>query len=116
MAGNEQFHRRASDAAAAGIEAAIVHLASDGPFAGELAADDYVATVRYLGDEAALPQSSADKFIGRHFEIESMGQAARGASDVQIQGVMVLSAAGGVTTYAQNGSGLADAGAPGSGR
>lgn len=112
MAGNEQFHRRASDAAAAGIEAAVARLGVTPAFTGELASDEYAATLRYVGDESSLPQSSADKFMGRHIEIESTGHAARNASEVQAQGVMVVTAVSGVTTYAQMGTGLKGGSAP----
>jgi Tfp pilus assembly protein PilX len=122
MAGNEQFHRRASDASAAGIEEAIARLAASaaaqgsepismGPVSvGPLGADEYTSTTRYVGDEAALTQSSADKFVGRHHEIESTGTSARNARDVQTQGVMVVSAANGVTSVEQIGTGLLQGG------
>jgi Tfp pilus assembly protein PilX len=105
MAGNEQFRRLASDAASAGVETAVSHLRA-APVAGEVTSDVFIATVRHVGDESSLPQSSAGKFVGQHFEIESTGQSARGASDVQTQGVMVILPAGGVTTYGQIGDGL----------
>src|SRR5262245_23562037 len=78
MAGNEQFRRVASDAASAGIETAVSRLRTS-RVTGEVASDAFVTTVRYAGAETSLPQSSADKLIGQHFEIESTGQAARGA-------------------------------------
>jgi type II secretory pathway component PulK len=112
MAGNEQFHRRASDAAAAGIEAAVARVAVTPASISEIASDEYGATLRYAGDESSLPQSSADKFVGRHIEIESTGHAARHASDVQIQGVMVITAVSGVATYGQVGAGLQGGSAP----
>ncbi len=105
MAGNEQFRRLASDAASAGVETAVSRLRT-APVAGEVTSDAFIATVRHAGDEASLPQSSTEKFVGQHFEIESTGQSARGASDVQTQGVMVISPASGVTTYGQVGDGL----------
>ena len=105
MAGNEQFHRLASDAASAGVETAISRLRVSA-VAGEVTSDAFIATVRYVGDERSLPQSSAEQFIGRHFEIESTGGSGRGASDVQTQGVMVVTAANGVATYGKIGNGL----------
>src|SRR5207244_3406588 len=76
MAGSEQFHRAAVEAASAGVEAAIARLrASRGGLAGEVdgGAGDapYTATIRRTGTEASLPGSSAGKFVGVHFEIES---------------------------------------------
>jgi Tfp pilus assembly protein PilX len=111
MAGNEQFHRLASDAASAGVETAISRFRS-APAANELSSDAYVATVRYAGDESNLPQSSADKFVGQHFEIESTGGSSRGATDVQTQGVMVVTVVNGVETYGQIGDGLQGGTAP----
>jgi Tfp pilus assembly protein PilX len=96
MAGNEQFRRLASDAASAGVETAVSRLRT-APVAGEITSDVFIATVRYVGDESSLPQSSAEKFTG---------QSARGASDVQTQGVMVISPSDSVTTYGQIGDGL----------
>lgn len=106
MASNEQFRRNAADASAAGVEVAIAALATVGSVAGATAtlpatalgndaATTYTTTTRYVGDETGLPQSSVDKFIGVHYEIESVGTSARNARDVQIQGVMVVAATGG---------------------
>jgi len=105
MAGNEQFRRLASDAASAGIETAVVRLRSV-PAEDELSSDAFTASVRHAGDETNLPQSSADKFVGQHFEIESTGHSARGAIDVQTQGVLLITPATGVTTYGQIADGL----------
>ncbi len=107
MANNEQFQRNASQAATAGIEQAIPQLAAlpttpgaaavvDGPTPLPGAPDDrYTTRSRYVGEEHNLPQSSADKFIGLHFEIDSDGQSVRNARESQTQGVMVISATGG---------------------
>ena len=106
MASNEQFRRNAADASAAGVEEAIASLGLVGTTAGASAAlpaavlgdndaTNYSAVTRYIGDETNLPQSSADKFIGLHYEIESTGVSARNARDVQTQGVMVIAATGG---------------------
>jgi hypothetical protein len=78
MVGNEQLRRRASDAASAGIERQLADRSG----------------WRYVGDEAVLPGFSAEKFIGRHYVIESVGEAPRGARDVQVQGVLVISPKG----------------------
>jgi type IV pilus assembly protein PilX len=120
MSGNEQYRRNATQAAAAGIEQAISRLGAVSTAAGAAAtvvapaavagsATDRVGTSsRYLGDEAGLPQSSADKFLGLHFEIESTGTSARNARDAQTQGVMVIAASGsgGGPTFRQQGTGL----------
>jgi Tfp pilus assembly protein PilX len=105
MAGNEQFRRLASDAASSGIETAIARLRSS-TADGEVASDAFIATVRRAGVETSLPQSSADKFVGVHFEIESTGHSARGASDVQTQGVLLITPSSGLTTDGQIGDGL----------
>ncbi len=106
MASNEQFRRNAADASAAGVEEAIASLGAVGSVPGASASlpeaalgDDeattFTTTTRYVGDETGLPQSSVDKFIGLHYEIESVGTSARNARDVQTQGVMVVAATGG---------------------
>jgi Tfp pilus assembly protein PilX len=118
MANNEQFRRNAADASAAGVEQAIAAIGTVGTTAGatgsieptELGneATQYNAVMRYVGDESGLPQSSADKFIGLHYEIESTGTSARNARDVQTQGVMVVASAGGAgnESFGQIGDGL----------
>lgn len=119
MAGGEQFHRVAVEAASAGVEAAIVRLrASQGAVVGGAAtaggasinggapSSPYVATMRRAGTEASLPGSSVEKFAGEHFEIESTGTAPRGARDVQVQGVVVISSSNGVRTFRRVGEGL----------
>jgi Tfp pilus assembly protein PilX len=105
MAGNEQFRRLASDAASAGIETAVARLQSS-TAEGEVSSDTFTATVRHAGDESSLPESSAERFVGRHFEIESTGHSARRASDVQTQGVMVVTPSDGVSTFERIGAGL----------
>ena len=105
MANNEQFRRLASDAASAGIETAVSRLRTSSA-EGQVSSDAFIATVRHAGDETSLPESSAERFVGRHFEIESTGHSARRASDVQTQGVMVITASGDVSTYGQIGAGL----------
>ena len=119
MASNEQFRRNAADASAAGVEEAIATLGTVGSVAGASAtlpeaalgddeATTYTTTTRYVGDETGLPQSSVDKFIGVHYEIESIGTSARNARDVQTQGVMVVAAngLGGDELTTQLGAGL----------
>jgi hypothetical protein len=124
MAGNEQFHRKAVDAASAGVEATIALFRAQGIAAahqgegsgpvpiGEPASDSYSVSTRYTGREASLPGSSVGEFFGEHFEIESTGASARGARDVQIQGIMAVSTTDGVANFNRIGAGLADMGAP----
>jgi type IV pilus assembly protein PilX len=118
MAGNEQHRKSASHAAAAGIEEAIADLANVPTVPGaartrgdELRAgsvEEYETETTYIGDEAGLPQSSVDKFVGMHFEIRSTGTSARGAMDEQVQGVFVVSTqrAGEAATFGRIGDGL----------
>jgi Tfp pilus assembly protein PilX len=119
MAGNEQFHRSAAHAASAGIEEAIAGIGTVPTTAGaspvQVAATPvpgadtsggssacgpgskascYATSTQYVGDESGLPQSSANKFVGLHYVIQSTGTAARNASDTQVQGVMVVAPAG----------------------
>ena len=79
---------------------------------GESPADFYTAAVRYAGREPSLPGSSAEKFVGEHYEIESTGASSRGAQDVQVQGVVIVSAPGAVNTYQRIGKGLEAEGTP----
>jgi len=114
MAGNEQYHKHASDAASAGIEEAIARISTSGaaaiagpptPF-GSSATDTYATVTRYVGQETALPQSSANKFIGLHYVVVSTGASLRGAVDVQTQGVLVIAPSGGVDTFNRIDGGL----------
>lgn len=120
MANNEQFQRNAAQASTAGIESAIPLLAAlpttpgaaatvvgPQPLPGE-PEDRYTTRSRYVGEERNLPQSSADKFIGLHFVIDSDGLAVRNARETQTQGVMVVSATGGGGggSFTQTGTGL----------
>lgn len=106
MAGNEQFRRNAALAANAGVEEAIARLGevptvatapvtrrADEAVAGS-AVDRYTTETRFVGEEAGLPQLSEDKFVGLHYVIESSGTSARGANDLQRQGVFVVAATG----------------------
>jgi type IV pilus assembly PilX-like protein len=119
MAGSEQFHRKALEAASSGVEAAIVRLgASAGSLSSGTSVDGmagdapYAAAIRHAGTEASLPGSSAEKFVGEHFEIESTGTASRGAREVQVQGVLVVSSTNGVRTFRSAGNGLGGEGSP----
>jgi type IV pilus assembly protein PilX len=120
MASNEQFRRNAAQASASGIENAISNLRNvpttlgGAPVISGLRpangspVDRYNTRTRYLGEERGIPQSSIDRFVGLHFEIESDGTSARNARDTQTQGVFVVSGTGGpgASDFAQIGTGL----------
>jgi type IV pilus assembly protein PilX len=121
MAGNEQYRRNAAQAATAGIEEAISGLGAVPTAPGaaptvvaptllpESTSERYATATRFIGDENGLPQSSADKFVGLHFQIDSTGTSLRNASDDQVQGVMVVAASGssgGNSSFTQLGGGL----------
>lgn len=119
MAGNEQYRRAAAMASSAGIEEAIADIGAvstvpgaaprevrDVP-AGNVAIDRFTTSTRYVGEETGLPQSSVDRFVGLHYEIDSTGSSARNARDRQVQGVFVVAgAAGGAGGIGQIGTGL----------
>jgi type IV pilus assembly protein PilX len=119
MAGNEQYRKNAVHAANAGIEQALsridavpTSLVADptvaGPVAVESSTTDFYRTEsRYVGKESGLPQSSADKFVGLHYVIESTGTSARNARDTQVQGLFVVrSSDGNGESFGRIGSGL----------
>ena len=112
MAGSEQFHRRAVEAASSGVEAAVARLlASRGadvgaPIEGVSGDAPYTATLRRAGTETSIPGASAEKFVGEHFEIESTGASSRGALEVQVQGVLVISPTNGVRSFRRMGTPL----------
>jgi Tfp pilus assembly protein PilX len=107
MAGNEQYHKSAVQAASAGVEQAVAKIGSVPTVPGAAptmipetavsgsTTDTYSTETRYIGEEVGLPQSSADKFVGLHYVIKSIGSSARNASDTQIQGVFVVASGGG---------------------
>jgi Tfp pilus assembly protein PilX len=116
MAGNEQFHRQAVDAASAGVEDAIAQLAASAldastsiSTASTTASGDYLASARYVGESTSVPGFSAGKFAARHFEIESTGGAARDASDDQFQGVMAIRSTDAVASFVKREDGLTGA-------
>ena len=115
MAGNEQFHRQAVDAASAGVEAAIAQLATSSLDASAsiravdtTASGDYLASARYAGESTGVPGFSVGTFSARHFEIESTGGAARDASDDQLQGVMVVTSTDAVASFVKREGGLTE--------
>ena len=107
MAGNEQYRKNATQASSAGLERAIGRIGTvpTVPNAAptvipqttieDSTTDTYSAETRYVGEEIGLPQSSADKFVGLHYVIESTGTSARNANDEQVQGMFVVAAGGG---------------------
>jgi type II secretory pathway component PulK len=117
MAGNEQFHRQARDAASAGIETALARFAAvprdlrdSVVSAGMTVSGKYAASVRFKGREANLPGFSSEKFTSLHFEIESNGRAARNATDQQLQGVMIIESQDATVTFTRAGEGVAGEG------
>lgn len=119
MAGSEQFHRAAVEAASEGVEVAVARVrASQGALAGGTTVEGtsgaapYTAAIEHAGTEASIPGSSAEKFVGEHFEIESTGSAPRNALEVQVQGVLVISSTNGVRTFRRLGQGLGSEGSP----
>jgi type II secretory pathway component PulK len=121
MAANEQFHRQAVEAASAGIEVAVARIVTTGGMSAVRdgtttqsfgSASELTVAVQPAASESMLVGSSAGRWAGEHFEIESVGTSSRGARDVQVQGVMVVSATGGVMQFSRIGSGLSDGGAP----
>lgn len=107
MAGNEQYRRAAAMAATAGIEEAIADIGAvptvpgaaptqvlDVPV-GTSGVDRFSTASRYVGEETGLPQSSVDRFVGLHYEIDSTGTSLRNARDRQVQGLFIVAGAGG---------------------
>jgi Tfp pilus assembly protein PilX len=121
MAGNEQFHRHAIDAASAGIEVAVSRVRAGG---GESAvrdgattqavgsASEFTMSVRRATQESMLVGSSAGRLTGEHFEIESLGTSSRDARDIQVQGVMVVTSTDGVARFGRIGAGVSEGAAP----
>jgi Tfp pilus assembly protein PilX len=121
MAGNEQFHLQAVDAASAGVETAVARISAAGSASpvpsGGLnqavgSASEFTVSARRRAQESVLAGSSAGRIMGEHVEIESLGTSSRGARDSQVQGVMVISAANGLTRFSRIGAGLSEAVGP----
>jgi Tfp pilus assembly protein PilX len=117
MAGNEKFHRRAIDAASAGVEVALARIeaAAGGEGSvfvneGPASEGEYRVSSRYAGEETNLPGFSAGKFAALHFEIDSTGHSWRGAQDRQLQGVMVIGSRDSTETFTRIEDGLDDEG------
>jgi Tfp pilus assembly protein PilX len=100
MAGNEKFRQQAASAAEAGIESALANLSiaalTAKPESIQFAASPGTAlsterttvTTRYLGDIMLVPGFSTGKFIGRSFEINSVGTSLRAAKAERTQGAI----------------------------
>lgn len=113
MAGNEQYREHAADAASAGIEHAVARLSSASDTATfTLITTNYTSATRYIGDESSLPQWSAEKFIGRHYVIDSTGSSLRGAVDAQTQGVLIVVPNADTGTFYRIGGGLTGGSGP----
>lgn len=103
LAQNETFRENAASAASAGIEVAIRAIVnSPAPEAvvpaitGELAASRsrYEASIRFMGYETGLAQGAGMQLVGAHFEIRSIGLAARNSRDHQHANFMRIVDAG----------------------
>jgi Tfp pilus assembly protein PilX len=112
MAGNEQHHQLAANAASDGIEQALGRLQSNPPAPTAGSTSVGVATIRYVGAETGLPQSSAEKLEGHHYVVESRGSSLRGAVDQQTQGVLIVVPLSGVSTVTRIGNGLTGGSGP----
>ncbi len=96
MAGNEEYHENAFQAAETGIERTIAAGAFD--VAAEVVnppvtlpnQDIYAATVRPRGTSAPPPGYSLDQFSAQNFEIESTGTSVRDATDTHVQGLFLI--------------------------
>jgi hypothetical protein len=62
---------------------------------GTSGVDRFSTASRYVGEETGLPQSSVDRFVGLHYEIDSTGTSLRNARDRQVQGLFIVAGAGG---------------------
>jgi len=101
LARNQQFRENAASAASAGIEYAISRIVSSPPPDSDLVPYSAAATLpgsgdrfetlsRFVGFEAALPQSMGLNLSGAHFEITSTGYSGGRAVDRQRVGVMLV--------------------------
>lgn len=94
LAGTRVAQQRAFVLADLGIGATLAELGGDIPadFTRELPSPEgegRITVVLRSTGTAALPAGfSAGRFVARHFEIESTGQAARGARAIQVQSVV----------------------------
>ena len=96
LAQNERFRENAASAASAGIEYAVLRIAtaSDPAVPQTLSAslpespDRFEVTVRFAGFEWALPQEAGTRVVGAHFDIVSTGFSARRSADRQRTSVM----------------------------
>ena len=108
MASHEQYRKRACEAASSGIELAMTRIRAAVALLGTTAftTDHAAVTVRYVGDEDALPGTSIAKVVGHHYQIDSTGDSLRAAMEIQSQGALVIEAAGGIQAYGRLERGL----------
>jgi type IV pilus assembly protein PilX len=118
MAGTEQDRVRAFNAAETGVERAARAVGDVGTAPGAeltVAATDvegssvnastgaaterYTTTTRYRGENTICPGSTQSDVVAFHYEIESEGTAARGATSVHTQGVYICNVTGGQESY-----------------
>ena len=96
MAGNEEYHENAFQAAETGIERTIAAGAFD--VAAEVVnppvtlpnQDTFATTVRPRGTGLPPPGYSLDQFSAENFEIESTGTSVRNATDTHLQGLFLI--------------------------
>jgi Tfp pilus assembly protein PilX len=99
LAQNGRFRENAIRAASAGLELAIhrvvnapdptaVPHALNASLPGSV--DRFETSTRFVGFELALPQESATRVVGAHFEIVSTGHSARRSVDRQRESVMLV--------------------------
>lgn len=118
MAGTEQDRVRAFSAAETGVERAAralddvpatpgseVTVAATDVDGSSLnaatgdATERYETTTRFRGGSQICPNSSTQDVVSFHFEIESEGTAARGATSTHNQGVYLCNVTGGQESY-----------------
>jgi type IV pilus assembly protein PilX len=114
MAGTEQDRVRAFSAAETGVERAARVVGDVGTTPGTevtvaatdvegssvnastgAASEQYETTTRYRGQNSICPGSTQSDVVAYHYEIESEGTAARGATSVHTQGVYICNVTGG---------------------
>jgi hypothetical protein len=99
LAQNGRFRENAISAASAGLELAIhrvvnapdptaVPQALNASLPGSI--DRFETSTRFAGYELALPQESATRVVGAHFEIVSTGYSARRSVDRQRESIMLV--------------------------
>ena len=99
LAQNGRFRENAISAASAGLELAIHRIvnAPDPTAVPQVlnaslpgSVDRFETSTRFAGYELALPQESATRVVGAHFEIMSTGYSARRSVDRQRESLMLV--------------------------